>query len=131
MNALLLRDARVTRTYPLTGMPRYRFDEKTNLLCATIAADLKQKGDKLSYFKVKILLKRPLLLINSVSKIFRPIVGDTVHLSNDLTAVQQWCVLHKKNAILFKFNEDFNELMIIFDTKTDLENIVLLKTTIR
>ena len=109
-------------------VPGYRFNKDIALFSAILIADLKQTGDKDSLKKCKNLLERPSSLEKLVSATFRPIVGNMVHLSNDLRAVQQWCDLHKKNVIVRSL--DLESLMYIdeFDSKNNFDTIELLKT---
>ena len=109
-------------------VPGYRFNKDIALFSAILIADLKQTGDKDSLKKCKNLLERPSSLQKLVSATFRPIVGNMVHLSNDLRAVQQWCDLHKKNVIVRSL--DLESLMYIdeFDSKNNFDTIELLKT---
>ena len=109
-------------------VPGYRYNKDIALFSAILIADLKQTGDKDSLKKCKKLLERPSSLQKLVSATFRPIVGNMVHLSNDLRAVQQWCDLHKKNVIVRSL--DLESLMYIdeFDSKNNFDTIELLKT---
>ena len=128
MNAYRLKHILVTRCLvPIVG-PGYRFNKDIALFSAILIADLKQTGDKDSLKKCKNLLERPSSLEKLVSATFRPIVGNMVHLSNDLRAVQQWCDLHKKNVIVRSL--DLESLMYIdeFDSKNNFDTIELLKT---
>ena len=128
MNALLLKDIIKHRRRPVTIIHGYRFDNQIGLFSAIIIADLKQNGDKESLKKFDNIQRQPSSLLNLVSKTFRPIVGNTVHLSNDLGAVQQWCDLHKKNVIIRRFDVDTRTLINEFDSKTCFESIEMLKT---
>ena len=65
-------------------VPGYRFNKDIALFSDILIADLKQTGDKDSLKKCKNLLERPSSLEKLVSATFRPIVGNMVHLSNDL-----------------------------------------------
>ena len=100
MNASHLKEILTFRHIPSIVVHGYRFSKDIALFSAILVGKLKQTGDKESLCKVNHLLRRPSSLEKLVSKTFRPIVGNTVHLSNDLEAIQQWCDLHKKNMIV-------------------------------
>ena len=111
-------------------VPGYKFEKDISLFSAIVLADLKHNGDKQSLFKVNNLLRSPGALLRFVSKTFRPIIGNDVHLSNDLDAVQPWCELYKKNVLIYTFDKDSRTLKKEFDSDTRFEDtIVLLKTT--
>ena len=98
MNAYRLKDIISRQRHPAIIVSGYRFNKDVALFSAILIADLKQKGDKESLCKADHLLRQPSSLVNRVSATFRPIVGNMVHLSNDLLAVQQWCNLYKKTV---------------------------------
>ena len=100
MNAYNLKQIITSRRSPAIVVPGYRFNKDIALFSAILVAELKQKSDKQSYYQLDNVLRRPSSLEKLVSKHFRPIVGNMVHLSNDLGAIQQWCDLHKKNVIV-------------------------------
>jgi hypothetical protein len=111
-------------------IPGYKFEKDITLFSAIILADLKQNGDRKSLFKVNNLLRSPGALLRLVSKTFRPFVGNDVHLSNDLDAVQPWCELYKKNVLIYTFDKDSRTLNKEFDSDTRFEDTPeLLKTT--
>ena len=111
-------------------VPGYKFEKDISLFSAIVLADLKHNGDKQSLFKVNNLLRSPGALLRFVSKTFRPIIGNDVHLSNDLDAVQPWCELYKKNVLIYTFDKDSRTLKKEFDSSTRFEDTLeLLKTT--
>ena len=107
----------------------YRFNKDIALFSAVVLADLKHRGDKQSVFKLQNLLKRALSLERLVSDTFRPIIGNTVHLSNDVEAVKKWSELNNKNVILWSVDVSTQSYTIEFDTQVTFEGIELLKTT--
>ena len=68
----------------------YKVNKDITLFSAILIADLKKKGDKQYFKKCTHTLERPLSLEKLVSTTFRPILGNMIHLSNDVHAVQQW-----------------------------------------
>ena len=123
-----LKDIITSKRRPAIVVPGYRFNKDIALFSAVLVADLKQKSDKESYYKLDNVLRRPSSLEKLVSKTFRPIVGNTGHLSNDLGAIQQWCKLHKKNVIVRSLDMTTGTLIDEFDSKTCFDTIELLKT---
>ena len=128
MNVMSLKDIITSKRRPAIVVPGYRFNKDIALFSAVLIAELKQDGDKESLCKMDHLLRRPSSLEKLVSKTFRPIVGNTVHLSNDLEAIQQWCDLHKKNVIVRSLDMNTGTLVNEFDSKTCFDTIELLKT---
>ena len=103
-------------------IPGYKFEKDLTLFSAIILADLKHNGDRKSLFKVNNLLRSPGALLRLVSKTFRPFIGNDVHLSNDLDAVQLWCELYKKNVLIYTFDEKSRTLKKEFDSVTRFED---------
>ena len=128
MNAYNLKQIITSRRSPAIVVPGYRFNKDIALFSAVLVAELKQKSDKKSYYQLDNVLRRPSSLEKLVSKHFRPIVGNMVHLSYDLEAVQQWCDLHKKNVIVRSLDMTTGTLVDEFDSKTCFDTIELLKT---
>ena len=100
------------------------------MFSAILVAELKQNGDKHSLKKCKNLLQRPESLLNSVSKIFWPIIGNTVHLSNDLEAVKKWSLIYNKNIVIRSLDPESLTYVVEFDINTNnaIDSIDLLRT---